>query len=313
MAINKRAQMFTLVSIAIISFMFLSFEIYTFIQEKNSVKTRVDTMNNFLDSIEENLERQLYITGFRIIFLAEADITTSGSYVDVDAFFEEAFLYGTVHGVPNNTFLAGVTYDDLIDSINEDSAKINVYISLSNTVISVSQDDPWNVRVDMVSDFVMSDREGLANWTKQQVLTAYIPVSGFEDPFYVVNSYARVSRKINKTIFEGHYVSGADVSNLSNHFANGYYAASTSAPNFLMRLEGNFSADPEENGIESFVDITEFSEQGLTTYTKSVIDYIYFNPSNNPAHSAVLNMPEEFRIDDESGHYAKYNVTGIVI
>jgi hypothetical protein len=309
---NKRAQMFTLISIALISFMFLSFEIYTFIQEKNSIKSRVDSMNSFLDSIEENLERQLYIAGFRIIFLAEADITTSGLYVDVDDFFNEAFFSGTVHGVANSTYLTGVTYDDLVESVNEDSAKINVEIILTNTVINISQDDPWNIRFDMVSDFVMVDREGLANWTKQQVLTAYIPVVGFEDPFYTINSNARVSRKISETIFEGNYVSGSDIGNLSNHFVNGFYAASTSAPNFLMRLEGNFSADLDGNGIESFVDVTEFSAQGLTTYSKSVIDYIYFSGSN-PSHSAVSGMPEGFRIDDESGHHAKYNVSGVVI
>lgn len=185
-----------------------------------------------------------------------------------------AFFLGTVHGVSNSTFLSGVTYDDLIDSINEDSSKINVDISLANTVINISQDDSWNVRFDMVSDFFMKDCEGLANWTKQQVLTAYIPISGFEDSFYTINSNARVSRKINETLFEGYYVSGSDVANLSNHFANGLYAESASAPNFLMRLEGNFSADSEGNGIESFVDITEFSGQGLTTYAKSVVDYI---------------------------------------
>lgn len=309
MAINKRGQIFTLISIVLLSLVFLSFEIYTFIQEKNSIQTRIDTMNSFLNSIEENLERQLYIIGYRIIFLAEAQITTTGSYVDVDSFFEDAFFNGMVNGESDNVLLVGVTYDDLIESLNDKASKINVNITLSNTIINISQTDPWHIKFDMVSDFVMKDNQNLANWSKQQVYTAYIPISGFEDPLYTNNSNARVSRKINQTPFEGDYVDGADVSNLFSHVENGYYAANSNAPSFLLRLEGNLSADL--NGIESFVDVTEFSTQGIATKTKSLIDYIYFS-SDNPAYYTVSGMQAWFLVDDDDGHVEKYNLTNVI-
>jgi Flp pilus assembly protein TadG len=310
MAIDKRAQIFTLISIVLLSLVFLSFEIYTFIQEKNSVQTRVDTMNSFLRSIETNLERQLYIVGFRIIFLAETQITTSGAYIDVDSFFDDAFFNGIVDGDTNNTLLIGVTYDDLIESLNDKASKINVNITLSNTVINISQTDPWHVRFDMVSDFVMVDNQGLANWSKQQIYTAFIPVSGFEDPLYTINSNALVSRKINQTPFEGNYTDGADVTNIFSHVANGYYSANSNAPSFLNRLEGNLSADL--NGIESFVDVAEFSTQGITTKTKTLIDYIYFS-SDDPTDYSVPGMQAWFLIDDETDHLEKYNVSGIAV
>ena len=306
---GKRGQMFTIVIILLMSFVFFSFEVYTFAVENNSAKVRVGTMNSFLNSVEKNLERQLYIVGYRILFLAETEITKNGTYIDVDEFFNEAFFNGTVGGVENNTYLTGARYDDLIGFINEKSAKVNVEITLENSMVYVYQDDPWNIKVMMVSDFVMKDLADLASWSKTQTIVATIPIVGFEDPLYTVNSNARVSRKINKTSYEGNYVVGGDSSNLYDHVAKSYYAANTNAPSFLNRLEGNLSADV--NGIESFVNIEEFSNQGLSVLEKSKIDYTYFS-NNDPAYFSVLGMQSWFLIDNSTGQLEKYNVSEIL-
>ena len=306
---NKRGQIFTIISILLISLMFVSFELFSFIHERNVVKTRVSTMNNFLYSIEQNLERQMYISGFRILFLAENEITSTGEYIDVEDFFNAAFFNGTVNGDSNNSILVGATYDDIIFSLNEKSKKINVDIVLTNSSISITQEDPWFVKFTMTSDFIMQDKGDLAKWNKQQVISAFIPVEGFEDPIYTVNSYARVSRKISQTLYEGNYATDSDITNLLSHFDNNYYAANPSAPNFLKRLEGNLSAN--ENGIESFVDTSEFSQQGISILTKSDIDYIYFS-SNNPTYYSVSGMPSWFNIDSEDDHLTKYNVTELI-
>ena len=294
---SKKAQLFSILAILIISLMFLSFELFSFIHQKNVIKTRVSTMDSFLYSIEQNLERQIYISGFRILFLAEHHITSTGTYINVDDFFNEAFFNGTVNNISNNILL-GATYSDLINSLNQKASKINVDITLSNTFINISQDDPWHVKFSLVSDFIMQDKGNLAKWEKQQVLSAFIPIEGLEDPLYIVNGYAKVYRTINQTPYEGSYGS-----NLLSHVNNGYYATNSFAPSFLNRLEGNLSAD--ENGIESFVNLLEFSQQGIPVLEKSCIDYIYFS-SNNPSYYPVAGMPSWFRIDYEDGHQEKY-------
>jgi len=302
---NKKAQLFTLFSILLIFLTFVSFEIFSSLHEREVIKTRVSTMNSFLNSIEKNLERQVYISGFRILFLAENDITSTGNYIDVDSFFNEAFFNGSINGNSNQSILLGATYSDLINSINQKAKKINVNITLANSQIEVTQVDPWNVKFSLISDFIMQDREELARWEKEQIISAFIPVAGFEDTLYTVNTYAKVSRKINQTPYEGNYTNGVDISNLLNHVNNNYYSASSSAPSFLNRLEGNFSSD--SNGIESFVNIPEIDTQGIPTLTKSDIDYIYFS-SNNPVYYSVLGMPSWFRVDNESNHLEKYGV-----
>lgn len=304
---NKKGQIFTILAIVLIGLVFLSFEFFSFLYEGKSIKSRVISMDSFLSSIEENMERQIYISGFRIIFLAENKIASSGTYIsDIDAFFQEAFFNGTVNGVTED-ILSGATYNDIVSSVNDKAKKINVDITMENSVLYVSQTDPWNVNITLISDFVMTDREGLARWEKKQYVTTLIPVTFFEDPVYTVNSFAKVSRKINQTIYEGDYVNGTDVSNLRAHAENGLYAANTDAPNFLMRLEGNLSDDVQGNGIESFVDTSEFQAQGLSINTqKSVVDHIYFNPADSRIGSTVTGMQSWFKIDTD--HEDKYQI-----
>lgn len=309
---SKKAQLFTIMGIFIVFLVFMSFEIFSTIHERDVIKTRVSTMDNFMSSIEKNLERQMYISGFRIIFLAENHITSTGNYINVDSFFNEAFFNGSVGGVSNNSILNGATYSDLIDSLNQKASKINVNITMNNSFINISQNSPWFVNFTMTSDFVMQDRENLAKWDKEQVISALIPVEGFEDPLFTVNSYAKISRKIARTPYEGNYADEltGNVTNLLDHVNRGYYASNPNAPNFLQRLEGNLN--PDSNGIESFVNIPELSSQGISTQEKTDIDYIYFSTSN-PAYFGVSGMPSWFKIDNQSNHLQKYNVSSLIV
>ena len=88
---NKRAQVFTLVAIILIGLVFVSFEIFSIVKERDSIETRISTMDSCLFSVEKNFEREMYISGFRAIFLAEDQITKNGNYINVDHFFNEAF------------------------------------------------------------------------------------------------------------------------------------------------------------------------------------------------------------------------------
>jgi len=305
---NKKAQVFTIIGILIVSLMFVSFEIFSLLHKRDVVKTRISTMDNFLYSLEQNLEREMYISGFRIIFLAESEITSTGKYIDVNDFFNEAFFNGTVNG-QHKELLDGATYENITTSLSEKAQKINVEVILTNSTINISQDNPWFIKFTITSNFTMHDKEDLASWNKQQIISASIPISDFEDPIYTVNTFARISRKINQTTYEGNYGNGVVVTNLTKHVSNNNYASNPNAPNFLKRLEGDLSANI--NGIESFVNLPELSAQGVPVdSSKSVIDYIYFSASN-PSNWKITGMPAWVRIDNQSAHLTKYNVTGL--
>lgn len=282
---------------AIIFLFFISYEIYSNVYDRNVIKTRVKTMESFVSSTEDNLARQLYISGFRIIFLAEDVISRTGAYLgNFTAFFNEAITNGTIFG-NSSQILYGATLPDIQNSTNENARKMNLYFSLSNISVSASQSDPWNIVITLNAFLSMSDVSNLASWNKNETIKAYVPIEGFEDPMYLLNTAGKVSRKINQTIYQNF----SSRSSLLNHLEKKYYIASSSAPSFIKRLEG--INQPDENGIESFVYLPELSSQGLPVLDKSVVDYIYFS-SSNPSSSSLSGMPFWFKLDSE--HIIKY-------
>ena len=303
-ALNKKSQIFTLIAIALLFLLFVSYEIYSTVYERIAIKTRVKTMDSFLSSLENYLGRQFYISGFRILFLAEDKITRTGTYIsNFDSFFDEAIMQGKVDGVTSD-ILIGVTLTDIENSIKEKADKMNLLVSLSNTNIRMTQEDPWHVAVIFNATLNLTDKSNLASWYKNETIIALIEVEGFEDPVYLINSNGKVSRKINQTIYDGEYVSGADVDNLLSHLENRYYTNNTLAPSFLKRMKGDLTADA--NGIESFVYLPEMSAQGMQVKEKSVVDYIYFSLSN-PGSTTISGMPPWFRIDSE--HCSRYQLS----
>jgi len=77
-------------------------------------------------------------------------------------------------------------------------------------------------------------------------------------------------------------------------------------PDFLMRLEGNYS--PSGSGILSFIYAPEFEEQALPVDAYSRVDYLYF--SGQGGCEKVRNTPDWFGIDSE--HAAEFNITELL-
>ncbi len=300
---DKRGIFFSVLAISLLSLFILSYGVYSVVQERESISKRISSMNNFVFLVEEDLPRQLYISGYRIIFLFEKEITESGDYInDLNSSFEDCFFNGSLNDVEQE-LMEGVTFDGIVDSLNQKGSKVNVNLSLFNPLIRIYQSDPWNVRLDFTCDLFIYDRGGLALWNRSYSHSVYIPIENFEDPLYVVETGGLVVNEINKTIYSG-FVSGEDVFNLTGHVVNSYYVASDLGPSFLDRLQGRFSANP--NGIESLVYLPELSSQGVSVKDKSCVDYIYFS-ENSPSSCNINGMSSWFKLD--SAHLSKYEVT----
>jgi hypothetical protein len=305
---NNKSQIFTLIAIALLVLFFVSYEVYSIAQDRHAIKTRISTMDSFLFSLEKNLEREIYVSGYRAIFLAEDKISKTGAYIpDMSSFIYEAFFNGTVSG-NSSEILNGTTYSDILQSVNEKAGKINVNININNPQISISHESPWNVALIFSFDLEMNDNSNLASWKKHEDIKSLIEIEGFEDPIYLINTNGKVAYKFNRTIYEGNYVQAGNPENLNQHVLNRYYAENPDAPSFLKRLQGDLSADA--NGIESLADLSEFTKQGLVIQQKSIVDHTYFS-SNNPASRNIQGLSSWFRLDD--AHLAKYNAAELAV
>ena len=308
MVLNKKGMFFTLITIIILTLFAATYATYTLFEDRSPINNRIMTLNNFVASVEEDLPRQTYISGYRAVLLFNKKIVESGTYIsDTNASLNELFFSGTLDG-EHQGLMDDAVFSELESFLERNAEKINANISLENPAISISQTDPWNLRITFNTTLIIEDKSNLANWNKTLSTVSFVPITNFDDPIYSANTGGKVLNRINQTPYQT-FVTGADYTNLNEHFQNSLYVASTSGPSFLMRLEGNLNSDV--NGIESLVNPQDLADQGISAKYKSVVDYIYFSTSNPSKYTvpAVTNLI----LDDEDNHLTTYNVSGVAV
>lgn len=304
---NKRAMFFTIIAIITLSLFFLGYSTYTLTKDRSSINNRVKTMNDFVFSYEKDLTRELYISGFRIIFLLEKRIIDTGKPInDTLDIFKEAFFNGTINQ-EYQELMIGATFSDIQRSLSENAMIMNMNGTVNVKNLSMTQEDPWNIKITMETEIYIYDNGRLAYWNNSENITVYIPVENFEDPLYVLNTGGLATNKIKKTIYQP-FVKGINVNNLTMHYQNQYYINSTLAPSFLDRLEGKISPNPL--GIESLVNAQKLSLLGIPIRDISCVDYIYLKNNHTDSHQ-ISGTDSWFRLDDT--HLDLYNVTGLAV
>jgi len=307
--VGKRGFFYTIVTVLLILLLLVvlnfKFEHGT-TQSERGVKARVVSMNRFLKDLEDDLSRVSYITGYRALVGLVDYVIERGEYIDdVQTRLVEIFENGTVGGeqlqvLENHTFGEWVTR---VQSI-ANSYAINLSVTLNS--VEFRMVSPWSIDLSINISVLLLDSKGIASWNTSIAQTTSLSILGLEDPVYPIMSYGRVFNTINITPYS-YFVNGTNTTNLKRHINHSYYIASSVAPNFLMRLEGNFTAS--EYGIESLVYLPEFSAQGLVTYERSCVDYLYANASTRAVHIINNTYEDWFRLDTE--HLAVYQCEDI--
>lgn len=310
---NKKGIFFTILAIALLSLFLVSYSVYSFVQNREGINKRIKTMNSFVYSLDKDIPRKLYIIGYRVIFVLEEDVIKNGTYItNLNSTFEKAFFGGVINGknytLPdeygNSGLLLDTIFPDIEEAINKKANSLNIDVDFINPNVSISQDDPWRVKIRLKSNLIIKDRGDLALWNKTADYYVYIPIKNFEDPLYLVNTNAKIVNKFVQTT----YSIPLSPDNLTAHAENSYYINHTDAPSFLDRLQGKTTPDtiPNPNGIESLVNTDKLSGQGISVKDKCIIDYIYFNEANNPAYHVLVEAPGWIKIEDEPEHTAIY-------
>jgi hypothetical protein len=318
MALGKKGVFFTFVAVVFLALLIFSTAIgsnFKLRQTSFATETRIHTMNMFVSDVEKDVERGAYIAGFRALVALVDEVVSTGDYLtDVDTDFNELFFNGTLNGT-NSSLLVNNTFTDWMDKTSSEAAKIDLILNFSVNSVSLFQDDPWLIGVDVDLVIKVSDREGISRWSKNKSIKSYIELEGFEDPLYPLGTNGIVENRIRRKAVS-YFVNGADVSNLLNHTYEGRYVAFTGAPNFLMRMEGDFGSS--EYGIESLVDVDELQSKGILPNQRSIVDHVYFATGANPKKYQVSGAPSWFDLDNNTnmnnsqGHLDLYEVNGLV-
>jgi len=314
---NKKAIFFTFIAIILLTAVVFSFSIYARYRLRTRglvIETRVNTMNSFMKDIDKDIERGLFISSHRSILSMVEYVSSTGIYIDdSETIFDEIFLNGTIEGSPQG-LMAETTFTDWISKTQVEGLKINLDIDFNIKNVIINHSDPWYVDVYIETDIYVNDISDLAAWNITKILHTSVPITGFEDPVYTVNTNAKVLNVFNKTPFTDFVTVGNDTSNLVSHTENSYYLAWSTAPSFLMRLEGNLSASPY--GIESLINLQNLIDQGFETDSRSVVDHIYWSNKSVTSYN-IDGMSSWFMMDDEDNsdanmtHLELYEVEGL--
>ena len=309
---GKKGMIFTVIAVLLVSVMISSTFFLTkssYIKKSFVANSRVSSMNDFLLSVEADMDRSIMISGYRTIISLQKDIASNGEFLDdFDSSFFEVFVNGTLNGSAQD-LMVNASLNDWISRINEESVKVNIIFDFTPNSLVVYHDTPWSVVIELNGTMNVSDSSGLASWNYNKSFKRNIDIVSFEDPVYTIKSYNKVTNLIIKANYSDFVdLSNNDTSVLLYHTNNMRYIASTDAPSFLMRFEGNLS--PSNFGIESLVDLQSFSNQNIETYDKSVIDYEYFNDAYNRSDKCDFpDMPSWFRIDSQ--RLGTYNLSSL--
>jgi len=307
--VNKRAYFYTIIGVMLIVMLLLlmDFRIDTEVEQSSEATiSRVIAMDLLLDDLQKDIDRAVYITGFRALTGVVDYVIESGNYIDdSEQRLREAFENGTVYG-EQLTVLVNSSMSDWITKIIQLSEQRGFNLSLSINRVNFSMKSPWKVAVSTNLSVQLTDFSNTASWKTTIGSQQDISIVNFEDPVYMIMSFGRVFNVINVSNITD-FVVGNDTTNLKFHINHSLYISSELAPDFLMRLEGNFSSS--QFGIESLVYLPEFSQQELPVYERSCVDYLYACGCNESLYIVNDTYESWFRLDEQ--HLAVYQAEDV--
>jgi len=312
---NKKGIFFTFAAIALSIIIILSFNVYTDYRLNDKmgvIEIRVNTMNNFIKDLENDIGNVIFIAGFRSLLSLEDYMMGHDEFFNVvdtptlASAFDEVFRLGTIQygtGTENMPLMKNNTFINWTTKIKEQADKTDISLDFTINSVTISQSDPWLVNIKVNLDIDVQDNKNTASWKiDNKDYTKKINITGFVDPLYLVNTDGVANNTMRETPFTSW------PADLSAHLTNAYYREHSDAPNYLMRFENNLVSD--SNGIESLVTL-RLKGKGLSINAKSAVDYIYFDSSNDPPSCNVVDIADtDFRLDSSGpGHLTFYGTS----
>jgi hypothetical protein len=316
MEMNKKAVFFTFIAIFVVILIVAVVSTkssYRYRERSASLLTRVKTMNSFISDLEKDLDREMFIGGYRALLGMNSYIRENENYVeDLNQVFSAIFVNGEVNGTvieimkqKDSDIEKGADMTSWLARVQEEADNLNIDIDIEVIQTKIEHISPWKVNLSLNLTLNLQDKKGLAYYAFNKVYSKEFIIIGFEDPIYIVETRDKVTNIINKSdTLDFVNDTNNDTTALETHLLLSHYIESTSAPSYLMRITGNLSPSPY--GIESLVNLEALDTQGIAIEKKSLVDYIYFSNQTTNDFCNVTDMPSWFRIDDN--HLVVYEI-----
>lgn len=306
--VQKKGYVYTIAVIFFTGLLLAIFYTQSNIGMTSNEQSPTATMDDFLSDFERDAQRAAFIAGFRSLIALEEHVASQGEYLNnFSGRFEEAFLNASVNGIAYEV-IENATFEDYLMRVNYEAQKTGLKFDAQVKEVVVYHLTPWTVAVDFRTRVLLNDSRDRTRFDYEKTFSSSFSILDLRDPIYSVETNNKAPN-IVRTIAYDEFVDDAgdknDTTVLSNFLNESYYTDSHNAPSFLMRFSGNFS--PDENGMQSLVNLNELDTQGIDINTAySVVDYEYF-AGIGATWCDIQNMPNYFKVTNENSDY--YEIT----
>lgn len=297
----KKGFFFTILAIVFIDVFLLSYQSDIAYEELNrfsSISSRINMMEDFIESLEQDAERALYISGYRsLITMNNYVISEADSITSINSTYQEVIINGTLYGNNTHTLLMdNQTLDDWVSRVGNLADELDLEVNMTFYNVTVEHISPWNIRTSMMINYTLNDTKGVASWKRKGKVTAVIKIDDWIDPYYAMHT-GGVMRQIRKT-----NITDLNYSSVVWMMGNKTYMNSTHAPSFLDRLQNK--TGPDKNGIFTIINLDSAETSSNNTQDISVIDHYWFREASVPTAEIanVTNRFSWFRLDQDYMH-----------
>jgi len=340
----KKGFFFSFFVITALALIVLTFKIQIqFKEEQKSdiIKNRIERTNLFVEDVEKDIERSLYVAAFRALLGADEYIHLTHNYIhNATAAIHSLMLNGTINGT--SVRIANTSnFGEWMQKVRYLAEGLNINITFYNAKIGIQQIDHWNLNISLTVDVEVIDFDRTLGWnfSVTEHTTIDIVDANLPDPMYFIesldnyetNSGNSTGTPLTNSFRRSPYTTwwnnetglvfpeNINITFLQDHATKQYYTNSTEGPSYLMRLQGEFdciefATECNDFGIESFVNtmnttsIWLYSEENRVT---CAVDHSFFTEDCEASARihTIYNMPASFVID--LPHLLQYGLRNI--
>jgi hypothetical protein len=179
MAMKKKAVFFTLTTILLLSILvfYPMLQQYKYVTKRTAAaEERIYALNKYIENLERDTERGLYISSFRALYALIEYISTTGKFLnETSPPFYSAVMNGTIYN-KSYEVLQDSTLTAWIDKIKLKGSTFHINTNIEVNNITLYQKDPWAVTVGVNLTIQVSDDAETAFWNRNTYFETDIPI-----------------------------------------------------------------------------------------------------------------------------------------
>jgi len=293
--INKKSFMYSVISLVIVflvvNLILIKSDFSENFFEPRKTKLLGDQIHRFEINVEKDLEKSVDVVARRAIVSAiDYAINGENSVNNATLALEELMMNGTINGEPM-FLLENNTLNGWAEKINALGKEIGFDSKLNYTSVNVKLVDSFNLAFIVNSTIKITDELTNSSQTKNVSTTVIIPLNGFEDPLYPMNSFGRLRKLIEPSPYVNYTqrianssetkgsVRGTTIIIPSNNLTE-IQSINSKSTKILVVHDASLIEESVLNEFKGFISETSFSTTSTSAYMLGVENATQIIPNN---------------------------------